>query len=550
MISSKFLFIATLLFFVQFSLGQKLHLRIVGTSKNEQSILSQYQNDSLFSSRSDLNSAYDHIINKLQHEGYFLVHTLKDSIINDTIFKKTALHQHIKFAQLTLDATEETQSYIQKKKWIIPSHTIPDLLGNITQKLDQNGYNFSEVKLQQIKIKQDTLFAQLTINLKSKRHINNFVYKGYEKFPHNYRKNIERKYKNTLFSQKAITQIQSDLSVIPFITSTKKPEILFLQDSTTVYLYIQKKKANRFDGFVGLVTDDSNKATLNGYVDLELINPFHNGEKLSLYWKDNGSAQKTFRAKIGLPYLFSSPLGLKGCIELFSEDQKFQNTKLTTDVGYHINFFTEISIGYESNQSATLTNAISTIKDYSNSFITSSFIKQKNFAQKPELDNYSLHLTLGAGSRKTNSHSTSQQKLSLLLSKNFLLHPKHTICLSTENFGLRSPSVLTNELYRFGGLNSIRGFNENTLQANQVHNLMTEYRFYFSENSYIHSIVDYGFANDVTIQKSTSFKSFGLGLGIASKSGLMQLIYANGSTDTNPINISNSIVHVGYKSSF
>lgn len=535
---------------VQFGLSQTFHLRVIGENKEAQKMLSKHQNDSVFNTHNKVESAYRQILENIQSEGYFLAQTIKESKEKDTVFKKIRLNQLIKMAQLSLANPNELNDLLSADSWTVRGNNISEFLKEITKKLDAQGYNFSEVNLKQIRIKNDTLIATVNIDLKTKRTINKFIYKGYDKFPKNYQKNIERKYLGTLLSQKNITKISSDLSAIPFVTSPKKPEILFTKDSTTIYLYIKKRKANRFDGFIGLVTDDSNKASINGYIDLDLINPFNKGEQLTLYWKDNGSAQKTFRAKAGLPYIFNSPIGIKGIIEIFSEEDKFQTTTLSVDFGYHINFFTEVLLGYQSNQSATLTDAIGSIKDYTNNFLTSSFVKQKNFKERPELNNYTTRLSIGIGNRETTNSSSSQQKLLLFIAKNFLLHPKHVVHVATENFGLRSPNVLTNELYRFGGLNSIRGFNENTLQANQAHNLMTEYRFYFSGNSYIHSIIDYGFANDVTIQKSTTFKSFGLGLGIASKSGLLQLIYANGSTDDNPINISNSIVHVGYKSSF
>ena len=49
---------------------------------------------------------------------------------------------------------------------------------------------------------------------------------------------------------------------------------------------------------------------------------------------------------------------------------------------------------------------------------------------------------------------------------NFYINEKNIINIKNQNYYLKSKNYLTNELYRFGGINSIRGFAENSLQAN------------------------------------------------------------------------------------
>ena len=72
--------------------------------------------------------------------------------------------------------------------------------------------------------------------------------------------------------------------------SIKFPEILFEQDSTTVYLYLQKTKTNKFDGLIGFNTNDQGKLKFNGYIDLYLNNLLNKGESLSINWKSNSES--------------------------------------------------------------------------------------------------------------------------------------------------------------------------------------------------------------------------------------------------------------------
>jgi outer membrane protein assembly factor BamA len=122
--------------------------------------------------------------------------------------------------------------------------------------------------------------------------------------------------------------------------------------------------------------------------------------------------------------------------------------------------------------------------------------------------------------------------------------------LKIEGYYLKSDEYLINELFRFGGINSIRGFNENSLQASFLSSIQSEYRYRLASNLYIHSIIDYGFYEDKSIKSNNTLYGIGLGLGIITKNGLIKIIYANGSTKEQNITLSNSIVHLSLKTSF
>ena len=50
----------------------------------------------------------------------------------------------------------------------------------------------------------------------------------------------------------------------------------------------------------------------------------------------------------------------------------------------------------------------------------------------------------------------------------FNLNYKNSIYLKNSTQLLNSENYLTNELFRFGGINSIRGFNENSIDASFI----------------------------------------------------------------------------------
>ena len=115
---------------------------------------------------------------------------------------------------------------------------------------------------------------------------------------------------------------------------------------------------------------------------------------------------------------------------------------------------------------------------------------------------------------------------------------------------IQSNQYLENELLRFGGINSIRGFEENSLYANLYGLINTEYRYRLSNTIYAHSIIDVAyFENDIIDTKEKLF-GFGVGFGLLTNSGLFRFVYANGKSEDQGFKLSNSKVHLSLTTSF
>jgi hemolysin activation/secretion protein len=133
---------------------------------------------------------------------------------------------------------------------------------------------------------------------------------------------------------------------------------------------------------------------------------------------------------------------------------------------------------------------------------------------------------------------------------NFYLNKKNCININYQNYFLKSDRYIINELYRFGGVKSIRGFAENSLQANFMTAMSTEYRFIISPDLYIHSILDYGYYKDDTSSYGANLFGFGLGIGLRTKNGNLKLSFTNGSTDGQTVTFSNTLANLSYNIEF
>lgn len=537
--------------------AQEFQLKIIGQTDDEIKIIDSIGYLSKHKNTKSIIDENGLFYEKLIRKGYTESQFLENFKTNDSTFAfRYSIGKKVNFIHIYIgeDFQENLSSlYNLKNDTLVLPYDESEAFLNLTlKKLEYNGFSMAKVKLVNIQPTRDFLKADLSVTKELKRQVNDIVINGYDKFPIGHKKNIIRLYRNKVFNQKNLDKLYNDFEKFRFVKQSKYPEILFTKDSTKIYVYLEKIKPNTFDGYVGFTNDENKKVIFSGYVDLVLNNILNSGEKLALYWKSDGQDQKTFNLGVELPYIFKSPIGLKAELNIFKQDSTFQNTKTAIDLGYYFNYNTRLYLGYQATESSDIQNAnTSTLSDFNNSFITTSleFTDFKNddflFPQKTYFE-----LKFGTGKRDSKLVSDNQFFGSLLLKHNLYLNDNNIVNIKSQNFYLQSGNYIVNELQRFGGINSIRGFNENSLQGNLFGSILTEYRYILSSSLYIHSIIDYGYLQDKTSNSNQNLLGLGFGFGLLTKNGLFNIVYANGSTNEQAIKLSNSIVHISFKASF
>ncbi|MDN3676483.1 hypothetical protein QWY90_04075 [Flavobacterium paronense] len=537
--------------------AQNFYLKIVGQNQKETKVIDSIGYISIHKNAKSIIDENNSFYEKLTTKGFLECQLTENFKPNDsTFYFKYKLGKKINYARIYIGIKSQeniARNYnIKNDSITLPYEETESFLNATLKKLETNGFSMAKVKLVNIQKSKDFLTADLSITTEIKRQVNDIVINGYDKFPEGHKKNIIRLYRNKVFNQKNLDKLYNDFEKFRFIKQTKYPEILFTKDSTKIYVYLEKTKPNTFDGYVGFSNDENKKVVFSGYVDLVLNNILNSGEKLSLYWKSDGQDQKTFNLGVELPYIFKSPLGLKAQLNIFKQDSTFQNTKTAIDLGYYFNYNTRLYLGYQSTESSDIQNVnSSTLSDFNNTYLTTSleYLDFKNddflFPEKTSFD-----LKIGSGKRNAKLLSDNQFFGSLFVKHNFYLNQKNIVNIKSQNFYLQSSNYIVNELQRFGGINSMRGFNENSLQGNLFSSILSEYRYVLTPNLYVHSIIDYGYLQDKTSESNENLFGFGFGFGILSKNGLFNLVYANGSTNNQAIKLSNSIVHISFKAVF
>lgn len=537
-------------------------MKIIGSSALETKVIDSINYSSNHKNAKSIIDEIAIISEKLSKTGFIENQLLENIKVNDSSYiAKLSLGEKIKSIHIYIGRNSVINDIVTlertKDTLILPYGEIESFLNTTLRKLEQKGFALAKLKLINIIKKKHILSADLQFEIDNQRKLNSIVVKYADKndsFPIGHLSQIIRKYHNVTFNQNLVNQIHDDFDKYNFVSQTKYPEILFTKDTTKVYVYLEKRKSNTFDGFVGFSNDVDKKLIFNGYLDLTLINTLKIGEQFSLYWKSDGNNQKTFKTSIELPYLFKSPIGLKAQIYIFKQDSTFQNTKTALDLGYFLNYNSRLYLGYQSTESSDIQNINNNlVSDFKNSFITSSF-DYSNFdfgnLLFPIKSNFLL--TTGFGKRKSSNllDAKKQFYINISLMHNFYLNKKNSININSHNYFLQSDTYIINELFRFGGVTSVRGFAENSLQANLVSSFLTEYRYIVSPSLYLHTITDYAHYQDKSTSSKENLIGFGFGIGLQTKNGILKFAIANGSAKSQEIKFYNTFVHICYNVKF
>lgn len=543
--------------------AQNLHLSIEAEKPISGGLLDSLNTQFSFKNYLSLKREVDTFHFKLEQIGYIenelqsLQKKNDSSYVAIFFFGKKYNSIKVFYSKKDFDKKELLQitSEITDDYFILPFEEIESSLQKLNTLKTDKGNVFAKLRLEKIKKENNTsLSAHLILEGGPKRTIDGIVIKGYEKFPKSFLKYYAGIKTGIIFNQKKIVTKSELLNTLGFVSNIKPPEALFKKDSTTVYFYLKKQNNNLFDGILGFATDEeTQKLKFNGYLNLELNNNLNFGEQFILNYKADGNDQQNFRVKANLPFLFRTPFGLGLELKIFKRDSTFVTTEQQVRITYQINTSSNSYIGYKSYDSSNLQDEIFAgppIEDFNSKFLTLgiSYSKKQNNTLFPIKSHIALDSEIGA--RELKNSKESQFRVSSIFSYIFNLNFKNSIYLQNTSSVLSSDTYLTNELFRFGGINSIRGFNENSIDASLYTVLNTEYRYQFNEGMYLHSIIDFAYFENQTLLLKQKLYSFGFGMGLNTKAGIFKFNIANGNSDDQDFSFSNTKIHLSLSSRF
>lgn len=536
-----FLFIWTL-FFSKETVCQNLYLKVVSTDKKQQQVLENINYLKTHINENKIHNECKKISSYLKKQGYF-TNTIDNIIKQDSLYNcYISLKRKIKVIGLIYENDFKFLDTIFLK----PNKT-GDYLSRIISNLDSKGDSFSKTFLSDNIIKKDTLFSFLNITPSKVRTIDKVIIKGYNTFPKKFiRNHLLIKERKTIFSKKKLKEISNNINSLPFAKSIKSSETLFKKDSTLLYLYLEKKQNNSFDGLINFTTKEDGGVLFNGILDIQLNNIFNKGTFFALNWNAIGDERQELKIKLETPYIFNSRITPKLFFNIYRQDSTFINTKFSSLLNYSINSKVNVGVSLlkESSES-TLESNQSNNTSFNSFFSGIQFIYRISNENELLDDKFYLSINPLIGNRNTLAGKQKQFKINTIISYTQKINTINYIFIKNNTGILNSDNFLNNELFRIGGANSIRGFNEQSFFTSNYSYFNIEYRYLSSKTSYFYSITDIG--RLIISSKKNNVIGLGLGYSFINKNSKINLSIALGNNLSNKFQFRNPKFIVNWK---
>ncbi len=456
--------------------------------------------------------------------------------------------------------------------------SIATLLRRILRYAENNGHPFASIGLDSIRMASHPdahgISAALNLTKNERFFIDSLIIKGDARINRNYLYNYLGIKPGDVYNEKRMVRIPQKLNEMPFVQRVKPHEIAFTPGNATVYIFIDNKRASQFDGIIGIVPNDktTGKVLLTGDVKLKLLNIFRRGERIDFNWQKLEEASQNLSLDFNYPYLFNTPFGVDYRLQLYKKDTSYLNVTNTIGIQYIFYGYNYVKAFFENRRSSLISTYglafATTLPEYAD-VSTSFYGLEGNFESLDYKFNPRrgtvVKLNGAVGEKKIMKNrsvnealydsldlQTTQYKIEIDAGRYFPLAKKFTLLLQTRFGYLSSQNLFENELFRLGGLHSLRGFDEEAIPASMFTIVNTEIRYLFGANSYAVLFWNGALYTKNTMQETIKDKPFGFGAGLnfATQAGIFSVSYALGRQFDNPIDLKNAKIHFGITATF
>ena len=374
------------------------------------------------------------------------------------------------------------------------------------------------------------------------------------------------------FSQQRVLAAAQLLRQLPYVKLRAEPEVRFAKGRARVYLLLDERPSNQFDAIVGILPNanaDQTGVQFTGEVTINLRNIKGGGKQMGLQWRKTDALSQLLDAQYVHPNFFGTPLEVAGTFNLYKQNDAFTIIRPRLQVTYptaragRVSFFAEQRGSFiDAVQDTTIlpANLDSQYNSYGVGYAWNS-LDDLFFPHRGYLVN-----AQGAVGTKTISINaelrpelyagiplrSTQYSLGVRAERYLPVKRAGVLLLRLRGEGLFNPRLFTNDLFRLGGLNSLRGFNENQFYTSSYAVATAEFRQFIGADSYVFLFADQAYLrhdikNDRYDDQPTGV---GAGLSFRTAAGLFQFVYSIGQAKSQPFELKSSKIHFGLTSRF
>jgi len=529
------------------------------------------------------------IVQQLQNQAYLEASVDTVSRVGDTFVALLHVGKPYQWTTLAngnveaafLDESGFRQKLYQNKP--LAPEQLQQLLENLLASAENNGYPFARVWLDSLQFDGERVSAKLMME-KSRL----VLFEGIEvasqdslKISTSYLSNYLGIKPGTPYDRSQILKIRRRLRELPFVRVSRDPIVGFANDRATVKLFLEKRRASRFDFLIGVLPNSAQVGRLlvTGSFDGELYNQFGRGERIFAEFEALRPQTQELNLQFNYPYVLNLPFGVDTKFHLYKRDSTYLDVEADVGIQYLFEGGNYLK-AFWNNRTSNLLNVDSTLLDNVRQLPPTLDVSYGNFGLEYHFQNldyrfnprrgWNLLVRGAAGVKEIRRNNrvedleserfydslelrSFQYRLSFNAERFLSVFNRSTIKLGVQGaYILSDEPIYLNEQHRIGGNSLLRGFDEEFIFATHYTIGTLEYRLLIGQNSYLYTFLDYARVEDVTVEKRDRFNPYGFGAGITfeTRAGLFGVSLAYGTRQGEPVDFGAPKVHFGYVSLF
>ena len=501
-----------------------------------------------------------------------------------------------KTEKIELEIDSESSRILGLQNTKLQSSLSPDkiksYLFQILKYWENRGYPFVSAKLSNVYYSESMVYAKILVEKGKFFTYDTLEIIGNAKLSSKFLMTYLNIKPNQIYNEENIKDIEKKLRSLSFITPSKPTTIQFIGNKAKPILYLNQRNNDLVDGIIGMAPNNNTtlgnpRFLLTGEFKIKLSNLFQSAKTFNLNWRSFRERSQELNIQSQLPFLMGSNLGADFSMYFLKYDTLFTQLQFNIGATYHYAGMNKIKFYYQIERNSLITIDTQAIKSQKklptsqainiNTWGIENTIDKLNYPFNPS-KGYKLVLNVGIGKKSILKDIRIQnlviennqgEKYSLYDSietvinrvnfnfnfdKFFDLGKKNVLRTNLYGQGLITPTIYFNELYRFGGVYSLRGFNEQSIFASTYSILNIEYRYLLNKNSNLLLFWNGAWYENRSIINSERVTDtpygFGIGANIETGAGIFTFAYALGKEFNNSINLQTGKIHFGISALF
>lgn len=435
---------------------------------------------------------------------------------------------------------------------------------------ENNGYPFAVIGLDSINLQQTYFEARLNYQSGPLIRFDTIAIIGSARVKRKYLESYLSIVPGSLYSQQKVKNLERQLRQVQYLKVAKSPEIFFSKGTAQPVLYVDVRKCNQLDGYLGFQPSSkvNGKLLLTGEFNMNLKNLLQSGKELYVQWKRYDVQSQLLNTSYLHPRLFHSNVDVKLNFNLLKQDTSFLILDRNIAVFFGLSPASKIKFltGLKSNTAIGNTQ-LTNVQGANNDFKYLNYGIGYTFNSLDDIfypmTGWNIDFALTVGNKKILNYippinseeaipvNSTQYGADIDIQKFFRIGRKATLLHHIQAGMIQSENLVLSDLYRIGGLKTLRGFNENNYYVSDFGIYTLEYRYFTDESSYVMLFANQGYIENKLNNNYTDWPiGFGTGVSFSTKAGIFQFIYALGGAKDQPISLNLSKIHFGLVTRF